>query len=76
MTAMHFSIPDDVREAFEAAFAAEDQGAIIAELMREAVERARGARQHEAIARIVARHAAAPQMSDSELTTLRHAGRP
>ena len=34
MGVMNFSIPDDVKEAFDAAFENENKSAIVAELMR------------------------------------------
>jgi hypothetical protein len=37
MPKMSFSIPDDVAEAFDKAFAGEDKNAVIAELIRKAV---------------------------------------
>lgn len=38
MATVNFSVPDDVRDAFNEAFAGRNKSAIIADLMREAVE--------------------------------------
>jgi len=38
MTTMNFSIPDDVKEAFNETFKGENKSAIVAELMRRAIE--------------------------------------
>lgn len=35
---MNFSVPDDVKHAFDDAFAGENKSAVVARLMREAVE--------------------------------------
>jgi len=40
MSTMNFSVPDDVKEAFNEAYKGQNKSAVIAELMREAVERA------------------------------------
>ena len=77
MAAVQFKIPDEVENAFNAAFAGEDKSAIITELMREAVERAERRRQrHEAIRRILDRRSRAPILSESEIEAARHEGRP
>lgn len=38
MATVNFSVPDDVKAAFDAAFAGQNKSAIIARLMREAVD--------------------------------------
>jgi metal-responsive CopG/Arc/MetJ family transcriptional regulator len=56
MATVNFSVPDDVKEAFNETFKDQNKSAIIADLMREAVERAqRKQRSHEAIASILER---------------------
>ena len=42
MSTVNFSVPDDVKEAFNATFAGQNKSAVIADLMREAVQRAGG----------------------------------
>jgi len=52
MAIVNFSVPDDVKETFNAAYQGQNRSAVIAELMREAVERVqRKQRSHNAIAR-------------------------
>ncbi len=77
MSAVQFIVPDDVRDAFDAAFAGQDKSAIVAELMRDAVARARRQRErHEAIRRILDRRSLAPVLSETDIATLRREGRP
>ena len=40
MSTVNFSVPEDVKEAFNTAFDGQNKSAVIADLMREAVERA------------------------------------
>jgi hypothetical protein len=77
MATVNFSVPDDVKEAFNATFANQNKSAVIAELMREAVERAaRKQRSHAAIGRIIERRKHAPAITDEALSAAREAGRP
>lgn len=77
MATVNFSVPEDVKEAFNEAFKDQNKSAIIAELMREAVERAkRKQRSHQAIGRILERRKHAPAMTDEEITAAREEGRP
>ena len=56
MATVNFSVPDEVKEAFNETFKDQNKSAIIADLMREAVERAqRKQRSHAAIASILER---------------------
>lgn len=50
MATVNFSVPDDVRDAFNEAFAGRNKSAIIADLMRRAVEEERLRAQREAAA--------------------------
>ena len=77
MATVNFSVPEDVKEAFNEAFKDQNKSAIIAELMREAVERAaRKHRSHQAIGRILERRKHAPGITDEEITAAREEGRP
>lgn len=77
MGTINFSVPDDVKVAFNAMFNQQNKSAIITELMREAVERAqRRQRSQEAISNIVNRRENAPVRSDSALRAAREEGRP
>jgi metal-responsive CopG/Arc/MetJ family transcriptional regulator len=77
MATVNFSVPDEVKEAFNAAYQGQNKSAVIADLMREAIERAeRKKRSHEAILRIRDRRKHAPAMSNDEIRTAREVGRP
>ena len=77
MATINFSIPDEVKQAFNAAFAGQNKSAIVAELMREAIEReARRERSRQAIDRILSRRPKAPLRSVVTLDAARRAGRP
>lgn len=77
MSTVNFSVPEDVKQAFNEAFQGQNKSAIIAELMREAVERAeRKRRHHAAIARILERRKRAPTVSEEEIRAAREVGRP
>ena len=77
MSTMHFSVPDDVKKAFNEAYKGQNKSAVIAELMREAVERAqRKQRSHDAIASILERRKHAPAFTEEEFRAAREEGRP
>ena len=77
MAAVQFKIPDEVEDAFNAAYAGQDKNAVITELMREAIERAeRQQQRHAAIRRILDRRSQAPVRSESEIAAARREGRP
>lgn len=77
MATVNFNVPDEVQTAFDETFKDQNQGAIIAGLMRGAVEQAqRGQNRHAAIARILERRKHAPMISEEEFRTAREAGRP
>jgi hypothetical protein len=76
MATVNFSVPDDVRNLFNATFAHANKSAIIAELMREAIAReARVRASQNAVNDIIARHPAAPIRSAASLNVARRAGR-
>ena len=77
MATVNFSVPEDVKAAFNETFKGRNKSAVIAELMREAVERVRRRqRSREAIERILHRRRRAPAVSDGELRSIREEGRP
>ncbi len=56
MATMNFSVPDDIKDAFNKTFAGKNKSAIVAELMKRAVEdEKQRKRQARAIDRLVAR---------------------
>ena len=77
MATVNFSVPEDVKQAFNEAFQDQNKSAIIADLMREAVERAqRRQRQSAAIDRILELRAQTAPVSSEAIRTAREEGRP
>jgi hypothetical protein len=77
MATMNFSIPDDVKEAFNKAFEGENKSALVADLMRKAVEdRARRRRSADFVERLRRIRARSRPVSDEELRRARNEGRP
>jgi hypothetical protein len=77
MSTVNFSVPEDVKEAFNATFAGQNKSAVIADLMREAVQRAQRHQQHvDAVDRILARRKFAPSITEAEFRAAREEGRP
>ncbi len=77
MSTVNFSVPEDVKQAFNETFQGQNKSAIIADLMREAVERAaRKQSHHKAIARILARRKHAPAVTEADVRVARENGRP
>ena len=77
MSTVNFSVPDDVKQAFNETFKRQNKSAIVAALMREAVERAeRKQRHHQAIARILERRKNAPTVTEEDIRAAREEGRP
>ena len=79
MATVNFSAPDEVRDDFNEAFKNRDKSAIIADLMREAVDRFRKRkrkRSHDAVQRILSRRRDRRPSSDDDIRSARRAGRP
>lgn len=81
MGTMNFSIPDDVKDAFDAAFKDDNKNAIVADLLRMAVEEKRSAAKNDddldaLIEELLRQRAEDPPMSDDEIRRIRHEGRP
>ena len=81
MATINFSVPEDVKRAFHTAFAGQNKSAVIAALMREAVERrAREARHKATVEAILAEHAAGaparPRVTEAQFRQAREQGRP
>lgn len=64
MATINFSVPEDVKADFNETFSYQNKSAVIVELMREAVARARN-RQHNVISNILPRHDDAAVLSES-----------
>lgn len=77
MATVNFSVPDDVKEAFNEAFEGQNKSAIVTELMREAIARAeRKTRSRAAIERILKRRPSMPMVAAKALRKARETGRP
>jgi metal-responsive CopG/Arc/MetJ family transcriptional regulator len=77
MSTVNFSIPEDVKDAFNATFEGQNKSAVIADLMREAVERAQSQqRGKDAFQRILARRQYAPSVTETQFRVAREEGRP
>lgn len=77
MATVNFSVPEAIKQSFNETFKDQNKSAIIAELMREAVESAQRRQRHvEAIDRILERRQHAPRLTEDELRSAREDGRP
>ena len=76
MPTVNFSVPDDVKDAFNTTFEGQNKSAVIAELMREAVARAAAQKRSEAAyRRILKRRLTAPEATTEQVHTSRTEGR-
>jgi hypothetical protein len=77
MATVNFSVPDDVKRAFNEEFKGENRSAIIAGLMKRAVaERRREARRAAAIERLLALRREQTGVSTADVEAARDEGRP
>lgn len=77
MSTVNFSVPEEVKQAFNETFKGKNKSALITQLMQEAIERERRrARQAAAIDRILERRQHAPAVTGEEVRTAREQGRP
>lgn len=77
MATINFSVPEDVKQAFNAAFQGQNKSAVLTQLLREAIARVEEQRRRESAAsRILARRRTAPVRSAKALATARQSGRP
>jgi metal-responsive CopG/Arc/MetJ family transcriptional regulator len=77
ITTVNFSVPEEVKQAFNETFAGENKSAIIAGLMQQAIEeRKRQHRRSAAIDALLELRRQQHPVSDAEVATARHQGRP
>lgn len=77
MSTVNFSVPEDIKNAFNITFEGQNKSAVIADLMREAVERAQSQqRSKDAYQRILARRQHAPHITEEQFRAAREEGRP
>ena len=77
MATVNFSVPDEVKEAFDKAFGDQNKSSIIAELMRRAVrERQLKIRREKLFRQMSAARAKRPLFTAEQIHKTRSAGRP
>lgn len=77
MATVNFSVPQEIKEAFQEAFANENRSAVIARLMQQAVEeKRRQQRRAAAIESLLELRRKQRPVSDAEIARARKAGRP
>lgn len=77
MSTVNFSVPEDVKKVFNETFQGQNKSAVIADLMLEAVERARSKqRSKDAYLSILARRRHAPTVTEAQFRAAREEGRP
>lgn len=77
MATVNFSVPDDVKDAFNKAFKGENKSAILTRLMRNAVEECtRQKRRITAINAILRLRSTSSAVTDEEIYKARKIGRP
>jgi hypothetical protein len=77
MSTVNFSVPEDIKNAFNITFEGQNKSAVIAELMRDAVAREQRRQQHRsAVDRILANRVNAPHITEAEFRVAREEGRP
>lgn len=77
MSTVNFSVPEDVRKAFDKAFAGENKSAVLTRLMRQAIEeRERQKRRAASIEKLLHLRSRTQSASDATIRKARHKGRP
>lgn len=77
MATVNFSVPDDIKEAFNRTFEGENKSALVARLMQQAVEeRHRQRRRTVAIDALLEMRREQPPASDRAIAKARRADRP
>lgn len=77
MATVNFSVPSDVKDAFDKAFAGENKSAVLAGLMRQAVEeRKLRRRRAQAIEQLLELRKTVRPVSERAIRTARFKGRP
>jgi predicted transcriptional regulator len=77
MATVNFSVPDEIKEAFQEAFANENKSSVIARLMQQAVEeKRRQQRRAAAIEALLDFRRKQRVVSGAEIARARKAGRP
>jgi hypothetical protein len=77
MATMNFSVPSDVKEAFDKAFRRQNKSAVLTELMRQAVnERQRRRRRARVVEKLLALRKRTRRITGRAVRAARRRGRP
>lgn len=77
MATVNFSVPDDVKAAFDKAFGDQNKSSIVAELMRRAVrERQLQIKREKLFRQLGAARASRPAVTSEQIKRTRASGRP
>jgi len=77
MATMNFSIPDEIRDAFNREFSSQNKSAVIAGLMQQAIAGAEQQRRRQAaFERLTAARTERPALTDAATRAARELGRP
>lgn len=77
MATVNFSVPSDVKEAFDKAFRRQNKSAVLTELMRQAVgERQRRHRRARVVEKLLALRRRSRRVTDKAVRAARRHGRP
>ena len=77
MATVNFSVPPDVKEAFDKVFRRQNKSAVLTELMRQAVnERQRRQRRAKAVEKLLTLRKRAQRVTDKDVRSARRRGRP
>lgn len=77
MATVNFSVPEDVKRAFDETFAGRNKSAILTSLMRDAVDDAkRRQRRSQAIRELLSEREASEPVSPERIDDARRSGRP
>jgi glutamyl-tRNA reductase len=77
MATVNFSVPSDVKDAFDKAFSRQNKSAVLTELMRKAVdERQRHRRRGRVVEKLLALRKRTRRITDNAVRAARRRGRP
>ena len=76
MATVNFSVPSDVKEAFDKVFGRQNKSAVLTELMRQAVDERRSRqRRAKAVEKLLAVRKRARRVADKDIRAARRRGR-
>ncbi len=77
MATVNFSVPPDVKQAFDKAFGRQNKSAVLTDLMRRAIEeRRRRQRRAKAVDKLLALRKRTRRVTEKAVRAARRAGRP